>query len=115
MISISATDIQEAFIPVILLDKDGEPTTPAAGDTIVGTTDNAEVGVPSQDPTEFGLVIKSVGDDQPNTGVANITAQVVFADGSPSLDLEAVQFTVGVSATGSASLDAANVEVRDRT
>lgn len=117
MISIAMDDVSEAFVPILLVDKDGEPLDGnALGAVVSADTDNAEVGVPSQSSDAFGLVVKSVGDAAPNTGVANITNIVVTVPGQDPMPIgETIELSVGVSGAGGATLDSGNVVIRPRS
>lgn len=116
-VSANMNDVEEVLFPVTLLDQDGEPIAVPDGATVVpGTSDNTEVGVPSAtgpasgDPV--GLLVKSVGDDQPNVGIATITGSTLSLPDGTSIPLDDAVVTVGNSGPGTAGLGAPSVRAR---
>lgn len=111
-LAVQFTDVQEAFIPVVLFDRDGEPIAlPADASITPGSSDNTEVATVSVAPEGGGIVVKSVGDDQPNVGDALISGGSVSTGGN-SFALEDVVVAVSVSEPGSAGFSPPTI--RDR-
>lgn len=112
--AITIQDDQEALVPVVVRDNDGEPLNVADGWTIQAASDNTEIATVEASTEIVGVLIKSVGDDEVNIGQANITGTITLADGSTE-DLGSLLVDVINSAPAGAGFDETTATVRART
>ena len=114
-IAVSITDKQQAFIPVAAFDQDGEPIlgTPD-GVTLEVNSNNENVIVGSQDTggRGLGVLLKSVGNDQVNTGQSTVLVTVHGPDGDTAL--EDIIAAVGNSPASGFGFNQGGVVVEDR-